>query len=114
MKSGSRFARVLLASVLAFSVAGCASARDRRTDNTLIGAGLGAAAGAVVSQGDPLYTIGGAAAGGLLGNILTSEPRHEKRGYRGSHYRHVPPGHAKKHYRQVHKKHHHKHHRHRR
>src|SRR5690554_7642183 len=89
---------------LAFAMAGCASARDRRTDNTLIGAGLGAAAGAVVSQGDPLYTIGGAAAGGLLGNILTSEPRHERRGYRGNHYRSMPPGHAKKHYRQVHKK----------
>lgn len=110
MQSRSRFASLILVGVIAWSLAGCASARDRRTDNTLIGAGLGAAAGAVVSQGDPLYTVGGAAAGGLLGNILTSEPKRERRGARGKHYRSSPPGHAKKHHRHhVHKKHQHRH-----
>src|SRR3546814_14940946 len=58
---------------MAFVLAGCASSYDRRANNTMIGAGLGAATGAVISGGDPLYAIGGAAAGGLLGNILTQD-----------------------------------------
>lgn len=112
MTTRSNLARLALVGLLAFSMAGCASARDRKTDNTLIGAGLGAAAGAVISQGDPLYTIGGAAAGGLLGNILTEERRyHRPRGWdRGRHYHPGP-------YRHVHErrhwggpKHYHRHH----
>ncbi len=64
-----------------------------KTDNTILGAGLGAVAGAVLSQGDPLATIGGAAAGGLLGNVLTSNGHHGY-GYRpqysrGPHPRYV-------------------------
>lgn len=109
MKAPSTIARITLIGVLTLAMAGCASARDRKTDNTLIGAGLGAAAGAVISQGDPLYTIGGAAAGGLLGNILTDEPRSHRRDWdRGRHYYNGPP------HRHVQKRHHHshKHHRH--
>ena len=113
MKTPSNLARLAIIGLLAFSMAGCASARDRKTDNTLIGAGLGAAAGAVISQGDPLYTIGGAAAGGLLGNILTEERRYHRRDWNRGHRHYAPP------HRHVHKRHHHKgpkhhHHRHRR
>lgn len=114
MKLSTNFSRLAVIGLLAFAMAGCASARDRRTDNTLIGAGLGAAAGAVISEGDPLYTLGGAAAGGLLGNILTEDRRHYRRDWdrggrhydRGHRHRHVS-----KHYR-GHKKHHRRHHRH--
>ncbi len=71
-------ARIATIGLLAFALAGCAT-HDRKSNNTLLGAGLGAATGAVFSGGDPLYTVGGAAAGGLLGNILT-----EDRSYRRS------------------------------
>lgn len=113
MKKPLTLVKLAVIGTLAFAMAGCATARDRKTDNTLIGAGLGAAAGAVISQGDPLYTIGGAAAGGLLGNILTEEPRYHRRDWnRGRHHYNGPP------HRHVHKRHHHRghkhHHRHRR
>lgn len=67
------FTRFATIGLLAFTLAGCATHYDRKTNNTLMGAGLGAATGAVFSGGDPLYAIGGAAAGGLLGNILTED-----------------------------------------
>jgi len=112
MNIRTNIARFGLIGLLALSMAGCANARDRRTDNTLIGAGLGAAAGAVISQGDPLYTIGGAAAGGLLGNILTEERRYRGRDWdRGHrHYNGPPHRHVKRHYHKGHK--HHRRHRH--
>lgn len=100
MNMPSKFARLAVVGLLTFVMAGCATARDRRAENTVIGAGLGAAAGAMISQGDPAYTLGGAAAGGLLGNILTDERRYHHRDWdRGRHYhpprRHV---HRPKHY----------------
>jgi len=110
MNIRTNIARFGLIGLLALSMAGCANARDRKTDNTLIGAGLGAAAGAVISQGDPLYTIGGAAAGGLLGNILTEEPRYRGRDWnRGrNHYSGPPHRHVKRNHYRGHK-HHHRH-----
>ncbi|NYT67310.1 hypothetical protein [Pusillimonas noertemannii] len=110
MNIRTNIARFGLVGLLALSMAGCANARDRKTDNTLIGAGLGAAAGAVISQGDPLYTIGGAAAGGLLGNILTEEPRYRGRDWnRGrNHYSGPPHRHVKRNHYKGHK-HHHRH-----
>lgn len=67
------FARMATVSLLAFAMAGCASHYDRKTGNTMLGAGLGAATGAIFSGGDPLLTLGGAAAGGVLGNVLTED-----------------------------------------
>ncbi|HLU78739.1 MAG TPA: hypothetical protein VKZ52_04130 [Burkholderiaceae bacterium] len=78
-----RFARLLGVGAVALAMVGCASHYDRKTNNALMGAGLGAAAGAVVSQGDPVYAIGGAAAGGLLGHILTSDDRRSRGWDRG-------------------------------
>ena len=75
----ARVIKLASISLLALVMAGCATHHDRRANNTLMGAGLGAAAGAVVSGGDVGYTIGGAAAGGLLGNILTSDDRRHSR-----------------------------------
>ncbi len=76
-------ARLATVSIMIFTLAGCAT-HSRKHNNTLIGAGLGAATGAVLTQGDPLYTVGGAAAGGLLGNILTDDKRsHSKSSNRG-------------------------------
>ncbi|HZH56056.1 MAG TPA: hypothetical protein VFD96_02645 [Burkholderiaceae bacterium] len=72
---------------MAGSGAGCAT-HDRRHNNTMVGAGLGAAAGAVVSQGNPWYTLGGAAAGGVLGNILTEDDRRSRHRAHGNKHRH--------------------------
>ncbi|MGB3288987.1 MAG: hypothetical protein WBA83_06905 [Burkholderiaceae bacterium] len=71
-------ARITAIGLMSLAAAGCVT-HDRRANNTLLGAGLGAATGAVFSGGDPLYTLGGAAAGGVLGNILT-EDRGRSRG----------------------------------
>src|SRR5690606_2008293 len=73
MNAQRKFGRLIAVGLMAFTLAGCASSYDRKANNTMIGAGLGAATGAVFSGGDPLYAIGGAAAGGLLGNILTED-----------------------------------------
>ncbi|QAA94730.1 hypothetical protein [Pollutimonas thiosulfatoxidans] len=91
MKLHRNFVRVATVGLLALTLVGCAH-HDRKTSNTLMGAGLGAAAGAVVTGGDPLYTLGGAAAGGLLGNVLT-----EDRQYRGKESRSRGRGHKKHH-----------------
>lgn len=65
--------RIATVSLLVFALAGCATHYDRKASNTMLGAGLGAATGAVFSSGDPLFTLGGAAAGGILGNVLTED-----------------------------------------
>lgn len=71
------FARLATVSLIALALTGCAT-HSRKHNNTLIGAGLGAAGGAVLSQGNPVYTLGGAAAGGVLGHILTEDDRNYK------------------------------------
>lgn len=85
MTSRHTFVRYAVCAVMAVVLAGPAIAADRKTTNTLLGAGLGAAAGAVLSEGDPMLTLGGAAAGGLLGNVLTEDRRHYNRSHRHHH-----------------------------
>src|SRR3546814_12244738 len=60
------------AGALALAISTTALADDQ-TRNTIIGAGLGGVAGALLSDGDPLLTVGGMAAGGLLGNVITDD-----------------------------------------
>ena len=54
---------------LAASLTACSgmSTRDR---DTLVGAGVGAAAGAALTGGDAVGTVGGAAVGGIIGNQI--------------------------------------------
>ncbi len=73
MTLAARISKLALIGLATLAVAGCASHYDRKSTNTMMGAGVGAAAGAVVSQGNPWMTLGGAAAGGVLGNILTED-----------------------------------------
>ncbi|BBO59959.1 glycine zipper 2TM domain-containing protein [Mycoavidus sp. B2-EB] len=58
-------AAILLASMVA-SLTACESMTTRQR-NTAIGAGIGSVAGAALG-GNMLSTLGGAAAGGLIGN----------------------------------------------
>lgn len=65
----SQLAKAIAALSIAVSLAACSgmSTRDR---DTLIGAGVGAAAGSVLTGGDPIGTVGGAAVGGVVGNQI--------------------------------------------
>jgi len=55
---------------------GCAG-MSQRDQNTAVGAGIGAVGGAVLTDGSPIGTIGGAAVGGVIGNqIDTDDHRH--------------------------------------
>lgn len=72
--SSVRLARIAGLGLLILALAGC-SAHNTRRENTVIGAGAGAIAGALFSDGDPLAMLGGAAAGGVLGNVLTDDRR---------------------------------------
>lgn len=121
MKLITRIAQFAMAGAMAVGLASNALASDKTT-NTLLGAGLGAAAGAILSDGDPLLTLGGAAAGGVLGNVLTDDRRysgHRRRGYEGNSYRgghddyrrasyHRDNGRHRGHYKKKHKRHHHR------
>ena len=52
---------------LLVSLTGC-SGMSRRDTNTAIGAGIGGVAGAVLTNGSGLGTVGGAAVGGVIGH----------------------------------------------
>jgi osmotically inducible lipoprotein OsmB len=55
----------LIAVALSLTACGTMDTRDR---NTVIGAGLGGAAGAAITDGSVAGTLGGAAVGGVIGN----------------------------------------------
>lgn|SRR5690606_8541975 len=84
-----RLAKLAIVGMTALVFAGCASNYDRRTNNAMMGAGLGAAAGAVASQGDPLFAVGGAAVGGLLGHVLTDDDRGSRGWEKDRRHRHA-------------------------
>jgi osmotically inducible lipoprotein OsmB len=53
---------------------GC-SGMSTRDKNTVIGAGVGGVAGAVVTGGGTLGTLGGAAIGGVIGNQIGKDKK---------------------------------------
>lgn len=67
MISSKKIAAITLASTLLLGLSACSnmSERDR---NTAIGAGAGGVAGAVLTGGSTMGTLGGAAVGGVIGN----------------------------------------------
>ncbi|MBP6020114.1 MAG: hypothetical protein KA735_11530 [Burkholderiaceae bacterium] len=91
MKFTTRVAQLAIAGAMVLGLASNVMASDKTT-NTLLGAGLGAAAGALLSEGDPLLTLGGAAAGGVLGNVLTEDRRYSGRHWRGDDRRYYGRG----------------------
>lgn len=62
-----RATTVILATTLMLALSSCSS-WDRRDRNTAIGAGAGAAGGALLTHGSALGTVGGAAVGGVIGH----------------------------------------------
>ena len=67
MNTKSNFAIPLVAATLILSLSGCSNLTTR-DKNTIIGAGVGAAAGAVLTGGSGIGTAGGAAIGGFIGH----------------------------------------------
>lgn len=59
--------RILLLTTLVICTSGCANMSDRPKD-AAIGAAIGGVAGSVITGGDALGTVGGAAIGGIIGN----------------------------------------------
>ena len=69
MKKNHSFSLIAVVTVLLFSLSGC-SGMSTRDKNTAIGAGVGAAAGAVLTGGSAVGTVGGAAVGGVIGHQI--------------------------------------------
>jgi len=63
----SKVNKLLLGSVVLITLGGCAN-MSTRDKNTAIGAAAGAVAGSVLTGGDAIGTVGGAAVGGVIGN----------------------------------------------
>ena len=65
---------LLLTSILLLAAAatGCSN-MSQRDKNTAVGAGVGAAAGAILTGGGTLGTLGGAAVGGVIGNQVNTK-----------------------------------------
>lgn len=63
--------------VLAFAASGCSTweGMSSRERSAVIGAGVGGVAGAVVTDGGVLGTIGGAAVGGVIGDQVGKSKR---------------------------------------
>jgi len=61
-----------IAAAMLFGLGGCSGMSTQDT-NTAIGAGVGAVGGAVLTGGDALGTIGGAAVGGIIGHEVSDD-----------------------------------------
>jgi osmotically inducible lipoprotein OsmB len=62
-----RLAVSTIAAAVMLALAGCGGMSTRHKD-TAIGAGLGAAGGAILTDGSTAGTLGGAVVGGVVGN----------------------------------------------
>ncbi|WP_411751019.1 osmotically-inducible lipoprotein OsmB [Serratia sp. (in: enterobacteria)] len=65
-----RIGTAALAIMLILSVSACSN-MSKRDRNTAIGAGAGAVGGAVLTDGNAVGTVGGAAVGGIIGNQIS-------------------------------------------
>jgi len=74
MKSIKTLAASALAVVAVVGLSAC-SDMTRRDRNTAVGAGVGAVAGSALTNGSAIGTLGGAAAGGIIGNGVNRDRR---------------------------------------
>jgi osmotically inducible lipoprotein OsmB len=74
MKSIKTLAASALAVVAVVGLSAC-SDMSRRDKDVAIGAGAGAVAGSALTGGSALGTLGGAAAGGVIGNEVSKDKR---------------------------------------
>ena len=66
----NRISKACAVALLAITAAGCSSwdGMSSRQKSTVTGAGIGGVAGAVLTNGGVLGTVGGAAVGGVIGD----------------------------------------------
>lgn len=74
MKQIKNFAAAGVVALALAGLTGCAG-MSRQDKATAIGAGVGAVAGSVLTGGSTLGTLGGAAAGGLVGHETAKDKR---------------------------------------
>lgn len=74
MNTMKSLAASTLAVVAFVGLSGCAG-MSNRDKNVVTGAGVGAVAGAVLTGGSAIGTVGGAAVGGLIGNEVDKNKR---------------------------------------
>jgi osmotically inducible lipoprotein OsmB len=72
MKNSVRSAAMVVIASAFLSACSGMSTRDR---DTVIGAGVGAVGGSLLSGGSALGTVGGAAVGGVIGNQIGKDKR---------------------------------------
>jgi len=63
----STYKGLLAGTLLCVALSGCANMTPRQ-QNTAIGAAVGGVAGSVLTEGDPVGTVGGAVVGGVIGS----------------------------------------------
>lgn len=71
MNTIKKWSTLAASAALIISLTACAG-MSQRDQNTAVGAGIGGVAGAVLTGGSPLGTVGGAAVGGVIGNKVGS------------------------------------------
>jgi len=74
MKTAHGFTISAVAVAVLLGLGGC-SGMSTRDKDTAIGAGIGGVAGAVLTDGSAVGTIGGAAVGGLIGNQIGKDKK---------------------------------------
>lgn len=72
-----RMTTSILSITLALGLAGCAGMSTRQ-QNAAVGAGVGGLAGAILTHGSALGTVGGAAIGGIIGHGVDAPARSER------------------------------------
>lgn len=79
MKTIRRVAGSSVALAVLIGLGGC-SGMTRQDQNTAVGAGIGGVAGAVLTDGSPIGTVGGAVVGGVIGHeVNTGDNRDRNR-----------------------------------
>jgi osmotically inducible lipoprotein OsmB len=74
MKTNHRFTAMTLILAMLISLSACGG-MTKREKSTAIGAGVGAAAGAIVTGGGVIGTVGGAAVGAVIGNQIGKDKK---------------------------------------
>ena len=74
MKTNQKFTNLTITVAVIISLSGCSS-MSQREKSTAIGAGVGAAAGAILTGGGLIFTVGGAAVGGVIGNQVGKDEK---------------------------------------
>jgi len=74
MKTIKSLALLITGVAVLLSVCGC-EGMSRRDQNTALGAGAGAIGGALLTGGNAIGVVGGAAVGGIIGNDIGHDRR---------------------------------------